>query len=160
MLDKKYSPIPQNEKSFFIIEKGDWSSSINITYRHHEKINMLYLFAILKSYALRDEHALKFILTMSQIEIGDRKTFTYTKISINKIKRIDFLDFIDYYDELQDKEYQYISTHEFYGFKILFFNESIFWKRNLIFPTYPWDHYIKNNIIDKNLKYLDKFFTK
>lgn len=87
---------------------------------------MLFLFAILKSYALKDEHAIKFILTMSQIEKNDKKTFTYTKVSINKIKRMDFLDFIDFYDNLQDKEYEYIATHKFYGFRILFFNESIF----------------------------------
>lgn len=159
ILGKKYSPIPQNKNFFFKIEKGDWSSSVNILFHHHETTNMLFLFAILKSYALKDEHAIKFILTMSQIEKNDKKTFTYTKVSINKIKRMDFLDFIDFYDNLQDKEYEYIATHKFYGFRILFFNESIFWQKNLIYPIYPWVNFIHHNIIDKNLKYLDKFYN-
>jgi hypothetical protein len=87
---------------------------------------MINLFAILKSYVLKDEHAIKYILTISQTNEDIKKISLYTKISTNKLKRIDFLDFLDYYKDLHDKDYEYISLHQFYGFRILFFYESIF----------------------------------
>lgn len=75
---------------------------------------------------MKEEHAIKFILTISQIDKNEKKIFTYTKIPLNKLKKLDFLDFLDYYHLILDKDYEYISTHEFYGFRILFYSESIF----------------------------------
>jgi hypothetical protein len=87
---------------------------------------MLHLFSILKSYAIRDEHAIKYVLTISQTDKNEKKIYTYTRISLFKLKKIDFLDFLDYYGTLHEKDYEYISAHEFYGFRILFYSESIF----------------------------------
>jgi hypothetical protein len=86
----------------------------------------LHLFVILKSYVIKDEHAIKYILTISQIDKNEKNIFTYTKISLEKLKKIDFLDFLEYYEILHDKDYEYVSTHKFYGFRILFYSESLF----------------------------------
>ena len=118
--------IPQNDNSYFLLIKGDWNYTLDIMFVHHEFLNLLNLFAILKSYVIKDEHAIKYILTISQIDKNEKKIFTYTAISINKLKKLDFLDFCDFYETLLERDYEYIATHQFYGFRVLFYTESIY----------------------------------
>jgi len=155
MLTKEYNPIPQNDKKNFEIIKGNWSYSIDIKFEHFFEINILNLYAILKSYLVKEEHAIKQLLIISFQNESISNPTKYHSLSIKKFKKMDFLDFEEYYIQLYEDDYYYISTHKFYGFRIVFFSESIYWKNQEIYPIYPWNYYIQKEIIDRNSKYFN-----
>ena len=123
----KLSKAPQNNKKFFLIDKGDWGYAVDIKFAHLEPVNMVNLFCILKSYVIKNEHAVRHVLSMSQLDKDDKKKIcTYSLIPADKLKKVDFIDFVKLYDNIHSRDYEYIALHQFYGFRILFFPESIF----------------------------------
>jgi hypothetical protein len=50
MLTTEKKNIPLNENSYYIIKKGDWSSTIDILLSNYLNFNILNLFMIIKSY--------------------------------------------------------------------------------------------------------------
>lgn len=93
---------------------------------------------------------------MSQLDKDDKKKIcTYSLIPADKLKKVDFIDFVKLYDNIHSRDYEYIALHQFYGFRILFFPESIFWKKGLIYPVFPWNEFMQKNYIETSLKYTD-----
>lgn len=143
MLGQKNIPIPQNVSDFFIIEEGDWDCTIDIKFNPKKELNLLFLFCILKSYVIKNEHLIYYVMSISQKTLNDKNVQTYTKISLNNLQKVHFIDFVEFFERLIDKDYEYISINELYGFRIIFFSESHFWKKKLIFPIFPWKGYIE-----------------
>lgn len=144
-LQNTYTPIPQNDKIFFIIEKSSWNFTINIKIKHMHETNILNLFAIIHSYFIKDTHLINFLLVCSFNDSGDIIS-KYHYIKSENIKKMDYFKFENFFFDLYNNDFQYIKSHEFYGFKIVFFKESIYWKNNLIYPVYPWPLEIKELI--------------
>lgn len=64
---------------------------------------------------------------------------------------MNFLNFEDFFLKIYDNDFNYIITNEYYGFRIVFFKESYFWKNEIIYPVYPWNKSpIKNEMLNKN----------
>ena len=104
-----------------------------------EGINFNYenLFLILKCYFLTNRiyiHSMYFI--MNNIDNKD-SFFTYKKINHSKISKMSKSEFIYWIEDFLEVEKEYIKSYDFYGFRILFYAESIISEENSIFPIYP-----------------------
>lgn len=151
--------IDQNEKTFFLIKKSDWEYSVDILLKHSEKINLFNLYYILKSYTYNTSHLINFFLIIStniyQKEEDNKKVQICHYIDFEKIKKMSMLDFEFFFKEIYDNDFNYIKKDELYGFRVVFFKESFFWKNNKIYPIYPWE---KSAIYKNIIQIYDKEF--
>jgi len=95
---------------------------------------------ILKWYITNDEYLIKNIYVNSAE--NDANIFSinlFHNVNINKIKKINFFDFKIWFNELRDKDYEYITNLKYYGFRIVFDKKSIFFKKENLIPKYPWN---------------------
>lgn len=84
-----------------------------------------------------------------QNEEGDekKKINVCHYVEYEKIKKMSMIDFEFFYKEMYDNDYNYIIKDQLYGFRVVFFKESFFWKNGNIYPIYPW----KNSAIYKDI---------
>jgi hypothetical protein len=58
-----------------------------------------------------------------------------------------YLEFVDWYEERYEENWKYIENRKYYGFRLVFFEESTNLKTNEIFPIYPWNENFKKELI-------------
>lgn len=64
-----------------------------------------------------------------------------------------YFDFKEWFDEIKEKDYEYIKNLKYYGFKLVFYENSVVFEENNQIPKYPWSSdYKKLWIKEKNLE--------
>lgn len=147
--------IKQNEKSNFTIVKGNWPYSVDVLFDHTEFLIIQNLFKILKSYTFKEEYLINFFLIISFDSENEINIKRLHYIDFYKIKNFSFFEFKEFFTKLYDNDFHYIKTEKYYGFRIVFFKESFFWKNEIVFPSFSWkDPLLKFEILDnyKNQK--------
>ena len=156
IVTKLIPKIPQNNKEYFIFSTNEYFYSINIQFNHKSKINMENLFLIIRFYLDNSELLVEFILVISedieQISCNDNNMSIYHYIKLEKLKKMSFFEFKEWFYELKQNDYEYIVNMKYYGFRVVFNKNSIFYKEKNIYPIYPWDSKYKNSYISNNKK--------
>jgi hypothetical protein len=151
-LSSENSKIQQNSEKDFIIKKSNWEYSIDILFNHKENINLVNLYGIVKSYLYDESYLINFFLVISIEKLDDKNMNKFHYLEINKLKKMNFLNFEDFFLKLYDNDFNYIKTSEYYGFRVVFFKESYFWKNKLIYPLFPWEKSpLKNELNSFNI---------
>jgi hypothetical protein len=119
------------------------------------------LFLILKFYSNNEYLLAEFILVISKDvendEIIENSLINiYHYVKIEKIKKMSYFDFKEWFYDLKKNDHEYIVKKKYYGFRIVFSKNSIFYREKDIYPLYPWNIkykklYISNN--SKNIKF-------
>ena len=128
------------------IIKSSWKNSIDI-YIKHDRLSfkltdILNIFLLLKAYLQSKKYHVKYIYIISyyskvDVNYYDNKNlsyFVYNFVSLNLIQKFSFYDFYVWYDKKVKNVFEYSSTCENVGFKIVFYNDIDF----LEYPTFPW----------------------
>lgn len=156
-MSKLVPKIPQNDKEYFIFSLNEYYYSVNIQFNHKSKINMENLFLIIKSYLDNSELLIESILIISEdlnnehlIDNINANVHIYHYVKLEKLKKMSFFDFKEWFYELKQNDYEYIVSLKYYGFKIIFNKNSIFYKNKEVYPIYPWNSKYKNIYINKN----------
>lgn len=63
-----------------------------------------------------------------------------------------YLDFEEFFIKMYDNDYIYLNLKDYYGFRVVFYEESFYWQKKIIYPIYPWNNFINKNIFNKHLK--------
>lgn len=137
-----YNSIPVNELSHFKIQIDlEWKNSINILFHHEEKVNIINLFLILKSFLHETRPKVKHIYIISQQTDDASKRFILLKnAGVFYLNKISFGDFINWYNDEYDNYYEYIKESYNLGFRLVFYSDSLNYKNELkeLKPQYPW----------------------
>lgn len=127
--------IPLNDRSFFIIKKGEWDYSIDIMISDYFDFNIFNLFMIFKSYVYEED--IYIVSVYSIVSKDDEISFTYNRINLEIVKKYDFNSFVFYIENLVYSEKEYIKNYKYMGFRIIFNKNSKIIKENKIYPIYP-----------------------
>jgi hypothetical protein len=95
MLTKTLTPIPQNDKLFFLIKLGNWKNSIDVIIEEENEIFLNNLFLIFKSYLIDNSLGLIKINIISE-EIHEnkyKKIICFANINIDKLKKQSYSEF-------------------------------------------------------------------
>jgi hypothetical protein len=151
--------IPQNNNENFIIYKNVYFNSVDIQFNHITYINIQNLFLFIKSYVDNDELLIDYILIISDDNVNKEDYISISQslsifhyIKTKKIKKMSFFDFKEWFEDLKENDYEYIKNCKYYGFRIVFNKNSIFYKKNEVYPLYPWNKSYKNIYIKQQKK--------
>ena len=143
-MSKIIPKIPQNNKEFYIFTIDEYFFSLNIQFNHKSKINLENLFMIIRSYLDTPELIIQSFLVISEDvnnedsnENNFKNTQIYHYVNPKKLKKMTFFDFKEWFYDLKQNDNEYIVNMKYYGFKILFNKNSIYYKEKKIFPIYP-----------------------
>lgn len=147
------SNIPQNKNSFFFFKKNEYYKSIEILFEFTEEINFRNLFLSLKYYIHKEHYFLKYIFIVAHISINedDKKNIPrFHNININKLKKMSFFDFKEWFSELLDNDWKYMQSYNFYGFSMVFYENSVLFNEKEFWPEYPWNTFFEKTFIPYN----------
>ena len=72
-----------------------------------------------------------------------------------------YFDFKDWYQDIKEKDHEYIKNLKHYGFRIVFDKTSVFFNNKNIYPSYPWEkNYKKIWFREKNIYFEKWLFNK
>ena len=122
------------------------------------------LFLTIKSYVIKEELFIESILVNSSennSEVNENKinishllnVFHY--IDVKKLKKMNFFEFKEWFTDLKRNDDEYIINLKYYGFRIIFNKNSIYFKNKEIFPIYPWNSKFKSIYILENKNEID-----
>lgn len=137
----EYKPIPQNNSLFFIIQEGEWRSSVDILFEHHFDTSLTNLFLIIKSYLINKDLIVKHVYMVSKnfIEEADIDLRVYHSVKVRRLVRFNFYEFIEWFENCYEENWKYLKEHRYYGFRFVLFDESPALISNKIYPSYPWE---------------------
>lgn len=148
--------IKQNKNEYFIFHILNNNYSLDIEFNHSSKLNYENLFLILKCYVLHEELLIdSMYVNSSEVGSSEEGIFNiniFHNIKINNLKKMTFFEFKEWFIDLKEKDYEYIKNLKYYGFRIIFNKNSIFWSKKEIYPLYPWNINFKKKLINKNIK--------
>lgn len=137
MLTTEKKNIPLNENSYYIIKKGDWSSTIDILLSNYLNFNILNLFMIIKSYFNEQHFYVEDIYLIISKE--DNFSIIFKKIDYDVIKSCTYDEFLIFFEKIIYSEKEYLKNYKYLGFKIIFNKTCPIFKDNKIYPKYPWN---------------------
>jgi len=154
----KYTEIPQNNNNNYLFVKNNYMNSIDILLYPNVDTNLENLFLIFKSYLnIKDKLKAIYVIGENCNYLSEiyKKTNILHNINIKKMEKINLIDFENWYDDLINEDYKYIQNYKYYGFSFVFYNDSINWIENILYPHYPWnenfkDLYVKKYVLRNN----------
>lgn len=141
--------IPQNKIKFFDINiKCAWKNSLDIVFDPFDEIMLLNLFLILKSYLNENLPKIKQVYTISyklNLDEKNQENLIFRSINVLMLKKFEFEEFSNWYFNKFEEDYEYIKSDYKYGFRLVFFSESLNTsnfslvnKLHMLKPIYPW----------------------
>ena len=126
--------------NFIINASNTWKNSIDIIFNPEEEVNVINLFLILKSYLLSNQPKIKSIYSICYNIDSEKKNLISKSINVYMMNRLNFDDFYNWYYEQYEDDYEYIKTSQNYGFRLVFYSQSLKDENSLLFlkPNYPW----------------------
>jgi len=160
-VSNKKPNIPQNKKEFFLLSLDEKFYALDIEFNHTTILNMENLFLIIKFYSNNEHFLAEFILVISKDieyneDVNNCLVNIYHYVKLEKIKKMSYFDFKEWFYDLKKNDHEYLINKKYYGFRIVFNKNSIFYKEKNIYPSYPWNiKYKKLYIGDKtnNIKF-------
>lgn len=144
------SNIPQNRHSFLFFQKNDYYKSVEILFNYFENINLCNLYLSLKHYLSREYYFIKYIFIVAHISLdeGSQKIIPrFHNINLIKLKKMNFFDFKEWFNELLDNDWKYMQSYHFYGFNLIFYDQSVLFQEKEFWPQYPWNPFFKKMFI-------------
>lgn len=154
---KKIHKIPQNNKSFFIIQKNkNWNNCIEIKFNLEEDIDYLNLYFILKSYILNYINPV-YAIAICYIDINNKLIIAQKEYNVF-IKKMSYISFIEWINYRVNNDWKYEKSENFMSI-LLMFDKNLTILNNskyktdtlkLFVPIYPWTqkwyNFFENNI--------------
>lgn len=89
-----------------------------------------------------------FIISKQYVNENDTNLGVFFNLKPTRLSRLNFQDFISWYEEKYEENWKYISETPFYGFRLVFFEESLCFKNNKLYPRYPWNENFKKELVN------------
>ena len=84
----------------------------------------------------------------------------YHSINIKDLKKYSFIQFKNWFIQIMHEDYEYIKSLKYYGFRVMFNKNSIYWKESKLYPIYPWKKDFKNIYIKNEKNILKWLYNK
>ena len=162
--------IPQNGTKFFDINiKCAWKNSLDVVFDPFDEIILLNLFLILKSYLNENLPKIKQVYTISyklNLDEKNQENLIFRSINVLMLKKFEFEEFSNWYFNKFEEDYEYIKSDYKYGFRLIFFSESLSTsnlnlinKLHMLKPIYPWPNLLisQTHLTKFDLNELKKF---
>ena len=90
-----------------------------------------------------------FIISKQYIDENDVSLSIFFGVRPTLLRRLNFHDFISWYEEKYEENWKYVSDVPLYGFRLVFFKESLDFENNEIYPLYPWNENFKKELVNE-----------